>query len=119
MLLRKEAYPYEYMDSLERFNETILPNKKVFYSKLYLEDITNEGYIHAQKVFEEFKLKNLGEYHDLYVQGDTLLVADVIENFKNKYFEIYILNPAHSLSAPGLAWQACLKNRSKIRIINK
>ena len=55
MLLRKEVYPYEYMDSLERFNETILPNKKAFYSKLYLEDITNEGYIHAQKVFEEFK----------------------------------------------------------------
>ena len=55
MLLRKEVYQYEYMDSLERFNETILPNKKVFYSKLYLKDITNEGYIHAQKVFEEFK----------------------------------------------------------------
>ena len=55
LLLRKEVYPYEYMDSLERFNETILPNKKAFYSKLYLEDITNEGYIHAQKVFEEFK----------------------------------------------------------------
>ena len=55
MLLRKEVYQYEYMDSLERFNETILPNKNVFYSKLYLEDITNEGYIHAQKVFEEFK----------------------------------------------------------------
>ena len=58
--------------------------KKVFYSKLYLEVITDEGYIHTQKVFESFKLKNLGEYHDLYVQSDTLLLADVFKNFRNK-----------------------------------
>ena len=109
LLLRKGVYPYEYMDSWERFNETTLPNKKAFYSKLYLEDITDEDYIHAQKVFEEFKLKNLGEYHDLYVQSDTLLLADVFENFRNKCIEIYELDPAHFLSAPGLAWQACLK----------
>ena len=64
------------MDSWERSNETTLSNKKVFYSKLYLEDITDEDYILTQKVFEEFKLKNLGEYHDLYVQSDTLLLAD-------------------------------------------
>ena len=61
MFLRKENYPYEYMDSWERFNETTLPNIKAFYIKLYLEDITDEDYIHAQKVFEELKLKNLGE----------------------------------------------------------
>ena len=61
MLLRKGAYPYEYMDSWEKFNETTLPNIKAFYIKLYLEDITDEDYIHAQKVFEELKLKNLGE----------------------------------------------------------
>ena len=67
MLLRKGVYPYEYMDSWERFNENTFPNKKDIYSKLYLEDITDEGYIHAQKVFEELKLKNLSEYHDLYV----------------------------------------------------
>ena len=67
LLLRKGVYPYEYMDSWERFNETTLPNKKAFYSKLFLEDITDEDYIHAQKVFEEFKLKNLGEYHDFCV----------------------------------------------------
>ena len=82
LLLRKGIYPYEYMDSLERFNETTLPNKKAFYSNLYLEDITDEDYIYAQKVFEEFKLK-LGEYHDLYFQSDTLLLADVFESFKN------------------------------------
>ena len=71
---------------------------------MYLEDITGEDYIHAQIVFEEFKLKNPGEYHDLYVQSDTLLLADVSENFRNKCIEIYELDPAHFLSAPGLAW---------------
>ena len=64
---------------------------------------------HVQKIFEELKLKNLGDYHDLYVQSDTLLLADVFENFRNKCIEIYELDPAHFLSAPGLAWQACLK----------
>ena len=62
---------------MERFSKSTLPNKKAFYSKLCLEDITDEDYIHAQKVFEEFKLKNVGEYHDLYVQSDKLLLADV------------------------------------------
>ena len=60
-------------------------------------------------MFDEFKLKNLGDYHDLYVQRDTLLLTDVFENFRNKCIEIYELDPAHFLSAPGLAWQACLK----------
>ena len=103
LLLRKGVYPYEYMNNWERFNETTLPSKRVFYSKLYLEDITDEDYIHTQKAFEEFELKNLGEYRNLYVQSDTLLLADVFEAFKNKCFEIYELDPAHFLSAPGLA----------------
>ena len=67
LLLRKSVYPYEYMDSWERFDEISLPNKKAFYSELYLEDITNEDYTHAQKIFKELKLKNLGDYHDLYI----------------------------------------------------
>ena len=67
LLLRKGVYAYEYMDSQERFDETSLPDKKSFYSEFYLEDITDKDYIHAQKVFKEFKLKNLGHYHDLYV----------------------------------------------------
>ena len=92
------------MHSWERFNETALPNKKAFYSELYLEDITNKDYAHAQKVFEEFKLKTLGDYHDLSVQSDTLLLADVFENYKNKCIKIYELDPAHFLSALGLAW---------------
>ena len=109
LLLRKGVYPYEYMDSWERFNETSLPEKKAFYSELNLEDVTDKDYVPAQKLFKELKLKNLGDYHDLYVQSDTLLLADVFGNFRNKCIEIYELDLAHFLSAPGLAQQACLK----------
>ena len=72
LLLRKGVYPYEYMDNLEKFDETSLPDKKVFYSELNLEDIIDKDYKHAQKVFEEFRLKNVRDYYDLYVQSDTL-----------------------------------------------
>ena len=92
------------MDSWKRFDKASLPVKKAFYSELYLEDITNKDYAHAQKVFEELKLKNLGNYHDLYVQSNTLLLADVFENFRNKCIEIHELDPARFLSAPRLAW---------------
>ena len=104
MLLRKGVYSYEYIDSWERFDETSLPDKKAFYSELYLEDITNKDYAHAQRVFEELKLKNLGNHHDLYVQSDILLLADVFENFRNKCIEMYELDPTRFLSTPGLAW---------------
>ena len=97
------------MDSWERFNETSLLDKKAFYSELNLEDITDKDYAHAQKVFKELKLKNLSDSHDFYVQSHTLLLVDVFENFRNKCIEIYELDPAHFLSAPGLAWQAYLK----------
>ena len=119
LLLRKSAYPYEYMDSWERFNETFLPPKKDFYSELILEDISDKGYLHAQKVWDVFEVGKLGEYHDLYVQTDIFLLGDVFEKFREKCIEIYGLDPSYFYSAPGLAWQACLKkDRSKIRIIN-
>ena len=81
---------------------------------MYLTDITDEDYAHVQKVFEELKLKNLGNYHDLYVQSNTLLLADVFESFRNKCIEIYELDPTHFLSAPGLSWQAALKKTGVI-----
>ena len=109
MLLRKGVYPYEDMDSQEKFDETSLPPKEAFYSNLNLEDISDEDYAHAQKVWHVFEINNLGEYHDLYVQSDTLLLADVYENFRNMCLNIYELDPVHFVSAPGLAWQACLK----------
>ena len=80
---------------------------------MYLEDIADEDYTHAQKVFKESKLKNLGDYHDLYIQSDTLLLADVFKNFRNKCIEIYKLDPTYFLSVPALAWQACLKKIEK------
>ena len=82
---------------------------KSFCSEFYLEGITDKDYTHAQKVFKKFKFKNLGDYHCLYLQSDTLLLPDVFENFRNKCIEICELDPTHFLSAPGLTWQACLK----------
>ena len=98
LLLRKSVYPYEYMDSWERFNEISLPAKKAFYSELTLEDISDKDYSDAQKVWDVFEIKNLGDYHDLYVQTDTFLLADVFENFRNKCLEICGLDPSHFLS---------------------
>ena len=103
LLLRKGVYPYEYMDSWKRFKEESLPDKESFYSELNKEHITNEDYSHAQKVWDTFKIKNLGEYHDLYVQSDTTLLADVFESFRDKCIKVYELDPAHVLSALGLA----------------
>ena len=109
LLLRKGVYPYEYMDNWERFNETSLPSKKDFYSNLNIEDIDDIDYRHGNNVFKGFKLDNLGDYHDLYVKSNTLLLADVFENFRNMYIKVYELDPAHFVSLPGLAWQAGLK----------
>ena len=109
LLLRKGVYPYEYMDSWEKFSEISLPSKKDFYSNLNMEDISDIDYRHANNVFKGFKLENLGDYHDLYVQSDTLLLADVFNNFRDMCIKEYELDPGHFLSSPGLAWQACLK----------
>ena len=109
LLLRKGVYPYLDMDSWEKFDETSLPGKSAFYSNLSLQNISDEDYLHAQKVWEVFGIRNLGEYYNLYVQTDTLLLADVFENFRNKCIDIYGLDPVYFVSTPGLAWQACLK----------
>ena len=97
------------MDSWGKFNETSLPSKEYFYSNLNIEDIDNIDYRHGNNVFKGFKLENLGDYHDLYVQSDTLLLADAFNNFRDMCIKEYELDPAHFLSLPGLAWQACLK----------
>ena len=107
LLLRKGVYPYEYMDNWERFNETSLPSKESFYSNLNMEDIDDIDYRRGNNVFNKFKLNHLGDYHDLYVQSDTLLLADVFENFRDICLKEYELDPAHFLSLPGLAWQVC------------
>ena len=103
LLLRKGIYPYEYIVSWKRFDEKTIPPKKAFYSELNLENITDKDFEHVKKIWEAFEIKNLGEYHDLFVQCDTFLLGDVLENFRNKCIEIHELDPAHFLSAPGLA----------------
>ena len=109
LLLRKGIYPYEYMDDWSRFDEERLPDESDFYSGLNMEEISGIDYRHAEKVFNKFNIKNLGEYHDLYAQSDALLLADVFENFRNMCIKVYGLDPVYFLSAPELAWQACLK----------
>ena len=103
MFLRKGVYPCEYMDGWDKFNETSIPSKESFYSNLTLENISETDYRHANNVFKRFKLDNLGDYHDLYVQSDTLLLADVFENLRKACIETYELDPAHFISLPGLA----------------
>ena len=111
LLLRKGVYPYEYMDDWSRFDEEEWPDKSDFYSSLNMEEISGIDYRYAKKGFDKFKIENLGEYHDLYVQSDTLLLGDVFENFRDVCIKVYGLGPAYLLSASGLAWQACLKKQ--------
>ena len=103
------------MNDRDRFNEEKLPNKSDFYSSFNMKDISEIDYRHATEVFNKFNIKNLGEYHDLYVQSDTLLLADVFNSFRNLCVETYQLDPAYFLSLPGLAWQACLK-RTEVKL---
>ena len=109
LLLRKGVYLYEYMDDWSKLDEEELPNKSDFYSSFNMGEISGIDYRHAKKVFDKFNIKNLGEYHDLYVQSDTLLLADVFENFRGVCIKVYGLDPVYFLSATGLAWQDCLK----------
>ena len=97
------------MDDWKKFNETSLLVKEDFYSQLNMEDIINADHAHIKGVCKDFETKKLGEYHDLYVQSDTLLLADVFENFRNMCLKIYELKYAKFLSALRLAWQAALK----------
>ena len=92
LLLRKGIYPYEYADAWETFSELSLPSKEDFYSNLNMEDISDIDYRHANNVFKVFKLENLGNHHDLYVQSDTLLLADVFNNFRDMCIKEYELS---------------------------
>ena len=109
LLLRKGVYPYDYMDCMERFDERCLPPKESFYSVLNDEDISDADYDHATRVFDCFNCQNMGDYHDLYLMSDVLLLTDVFENFRNVCLKAYNLDPCHFYTSPGLAWQACLK----------
>ena len=109
LLVRKGVYPYEYMDSWSKFEEDRLPSIDDFYSKLNMSGISDDDYEHAKKVWEEFGLRNLGEYHDLYLKTNVIILSNVFEKFRDACMENYGLDPAHFYTSPGLAWQACLK----------
>ena len=109
LLHKKGIYPYEYMDSWERFSETRLLDKEKFYSKLNSKHITDEEYAHVQRVWEAFGCKTLSDYHNLHVKTDVALLADVFENFRNLCQEQYGLDPVHYFMLPGLSWDALLK----------
>ena len=109
LLMRKGVYPYEYMDTWDRFTEPRLPQKEVFYSKLSDAHISDEEYTHAQKVWETFGCLSLGDYCDLDCRADVLLLADVFETFQKTCLRQYGLDPAHYYTSPGLSWDALLK----------
>ena len=109
ILKQKGFYPYEYMNSEEKFNDTKLPPREAFYSKLSGKGITEKDYKHAWNVWNTFKMKTFKEYHELYNITDVLLLADVFENFRDICLENYGLDPVYYFTAPGLAWDACLK----------
>ena len=108
LMVRKGVYPYDYMDSFEKFNHK-LPSKEDFYSILNNEHISDEDYKHAQDVWNTFSIKNMGDYHNLYLKSDILLLADVFENFRKTCLEYYKLDPCHYFTSPGLSWDAMLK----------
>ena len=106
LIQKKGVYPYDYIDSFSRFNEKTLPNIKDFYFILYDTDISVDEYQHAKDVWSAFNIQNLGEYHDLYLKTDVLLLANVFENFRNTCLQYYRLDPWHYFSAPGISWDA-------------
>jgi len=109
LLTSKGVYPYEYMDTFDKFNDEELPTIEAFYSNLTKHNITVDDYAHAKKVWNIFNISNMGEYHDLYMTTDVLLLVDVFEKFRKMCLNYYKLDPCHYFTSPGLSWDACLK----------
>ena len=119
LMTKKGVYPYDYMNSFEKFEDSRLPKKEDFFSIMNNEHITDEEYQHAQNVWNEFGLSSMGEYHDLYLKSDILLLTDVFENFRKACQQYYELDPAHYFTAPGLSWDAMLKmTKTKLELIS-
>ena len=97
------------MDSWDKFKETKLPIIERFYSGLNMSGISDSDYKHACSVWREFGIRNMGEYHDLYLRTDVILLANVFESFRRVCLENYGFDPSHFYTVPGLAWKACLK----------
>ena len=113
LMIRKSVYPYEYIDGWKKFEETSLPPKDAFYSRLNMKDISDQDHEHEQQVWNTMEKKILGCYHDTYLKTDVLLLADVFETFRNTCLKTCKLDPAHLYTAPGLAWQVFLKTAAE------
>ena len=119
LMKKKGVYPYDYMNSFEKFEDIRLPKKEDFFSAMNNEHITDEEYQHAQNVWGEFGLLSMGEYHDLYLKSDILLLTDVFENFRKACQQYYELDPAHYFTTPGLSWDAMLKmTKTKLELMS-
>ncbi|XP_076301498.1 uncharacterized protein LOC143219367 [Lasioglossum baleicum] len=109
LLTRKGVFPYDYLASYDKLNDTCLPPREAFYNRLNGSEISDVDYIHANTVWSRFTIQTLGEYSDLYLKLDVLLLADVFENFRDDCLENYKLDPAHYYTLPGFAWDVMLK----------
>ena len=108
LLTEKGVYPYDYMNSFDKFNESQLPSIEDFYSQLYEEGITDTQHTRAKVIWNNSNIKNLGEYHDLYLMTDVYLLSDVFENFRDMCLNYYGLDPAHYITLPNYSWSAFL-----------
>ena len=119
LMKKKGVYPYDYMNSFKKFEDSRLPKKEDFFSVMNNEHITDKEYQHAQNVWNEFGLSSMGEYHDLYLKSDILLLTDVFENFRKACQQYYELDPAHYFTTPGLSWDAMLKmTKTKLELMS-
>ena len=109
LMSQKGVYPYDYMDSFEKLNEKELPTEDQFYSILNDQHITDDEYNHTKEVWNTFMIKTMGDYHDLYLVSDMLLLTDVFENFRKTCMQYYKLDPCHYFTSLGLRWDAMLK----------
>ena len=108
LLTDKGVYPYDYFISFDKFREKQLPPKDAFYSNLTESHIEDDEYERAQRIWEHCGIRNLGQYHDLYLRTDVLLSTDVFEKFRDLCLEYYGLDPVHYFALPNFAWDAML-----------
>ena len=119
LVKEKGVYPYEYMDSFKKFSENKLPDKSNFFSSLKDKCISEKDYQRANNVWNTFKMNTMGDYHDLYLKTDVLLLADVFEKFMKTCLDYYGLDPCHYFSSPGLSWDDMLKmTRVELELIS-
>ena len=105
-MTKKGVFPYEYLDSLERLEDSSFPSRQSFFNKLNNEECMTKNYLHAKHVWNSFNCKTFKDYHDLYIKNDMYLLADFFEKFRSECMEGYGLDAAHYYTAPGMAWNA-------------